>query len=217
MITTQIDAETVFEDVKPTPQVRKKINKMSSLPPPTKQKPLLKPKPAKLKLQLNTWNVSGSGFDSSRTSSMPQLDSVSEASAVVRKISENTESDEANDDYIDPTLLEDDEENNFEEGLYQQNNSRLLTKTISLPFFDPRQPPTVVSSSEKRIFRPLPDIPTMYKSTTEAEEEGGRQFGPYSPLETTTEDYEPIYDDIIEHTLLSRMKKPRPVSTSSSD
>ena len=180
-------------------------------PRPRQQKPALKPKP-----KLNNPNKGRvtkesprdfprGEFNSSRSSSMPQL-------LEETPVYSESDGDSIDDDYICPEAIEDVIGDSNIDG--QRRNS-LLKKTTSLPHFSDKRKPLGISLSlgqqpaaprrAENIHRPLPDLPSASQMEQQRD---------YAVLESGRES--PIYDDISEHTLLSRMARPRPTSSSSS-
>ena len=192
---------------RPLPSTPPTVRAATLPPPPTrKQKPLASnPKPPlKPKPKLNNpivWSVTRrslpqSGFNSSQSSSLPHL------------LENGEEEDENEGDYICPELIDEAIDDDYYDGSQQKRDSRVLTKTTSLPHF--------TDENETSIsFRPLPARPTDLLADRQVMKQNCRDN--VKRDHATLEECEPIYDDIVEHTLLSRMGKPRCDSSSSSD
>lgn len=153
------------------------------------------------------------GFNNppSRPSSLPEL---------LEDTPENgEESDE--DDYISPEQIED-EASDYYDDVQPRRNSKLLKKTISLPHIsDSEQLPGTSPSlrplpaPRRMLEKPLPDPPSDSPTDDQQAAMDQNTNRDYT-LPEPGDEYEPIYDDIVEHTLLSRLARPRPSSSSSS-
>ena len=196
-------------------------------PPPRQQKPSPKPKPPlKPKPKLNNPNT---GHVATRGSprSLPRLgfnNPPSRPSSLPELLEDAPEDGEENeeDDYISPEQIEDETSDDYDD-VQHRRNSKLLKKTTSLPHIsDSEQLPGTSHS-----FRPLPaprrmlekhqqPLPVPHPPTDDQQATMDRNTNRDYTLPEPGEEYEPIYDDIVEHTLLSRMAIPRPSSSSSS-
>ena len=230
------EEETATEPLPDTPVISPTTTLLPLPSQPSQQKPGgLKPKPAlKPKPKLNNpntglvvtrenpRNLPQSGFDpSSRSSSLPQL---------LEDTPENNTGENVYDDCISPELIEEAMSGDYDDEP-QRRNSRGLVKTTSLPHIsDTEQSP---GDGSRSSFRPLPAprtrnldkhqrlSPTNEQAKISLTDEhvvrmdqdtSSREYAPLEPGEES----EPIYDDIIEHTLLSRIPRQRLSSSSSS-
>ena len=222
-----VDVWFTEEDAEPLPSTPVSVVTPATLPlppPPRQQKPSPKPKPTlKPKPKLNNPNTGHvarsprclprSGFNNppSRPSSLPEL---------LEDTPENgEESDE--DDYISPEQIED-EASDYYDDVQPRRNSKLLKKTISLPHIsDSEQLPGTSPSlrplpaPRRMLEKPLPDPPSDSPTDDQQAAMDQNTNRDYT-LPEPGDEYEPIYDDIVEHTLLSRLARPRPSSSSSS-
>ena len=206
--------DALFEEIKfgPPSSLTAPSPRPESLPPPLpKQKPPLRPKPVKLKAPLQSWNVPGSGFDSSRASSMPQLDTVGETQPPSKGSKDTDKGEENEDDYIEPLALEEDGSFNFR-GVHSK---KLVTKTISMPHI--QSPSRKIFNKLNVLMRPLSNSLRRHQDAVVTGKLSGKEEEEMYEQIEAEEDSEPIYDDINENTLLSRMARPSVVSSSSSD
>ena len=160
------------------------------------QKPPLKPKPKLNAYQQQKHKLVGGSSGSSNapeSSSLPLLSSSPKTTAY-------ESADEGEDYYIDPVCFQRDDA--ISETL-QQRKSPLPIQTDSVHFKSG-------SANKPSDHIQLPDPPTH--SQQEWGVVRGRDY-----TQDCDEDYEPVYDEISEHTLLLRMPRPRPESSSSSD